>query len=250
MLKGLWSLTWLEIKIFVREPLGLIGTIGVPVFLVVWLGYVFGPGTKLEADPSNGLSDGATVPVLASLLIALNAALSLITIIAVYREGGILKRLRATPLRSHTILTAHVLVKLLLTAVTLGLTMLAGARSYPVAFDMRLLGFAAALSISTTSLLSIGFLIASIVPTARLAQPIGSMLLYPMLGVCGLFTPVSALPPGMQSVAHVVPLTYAVSLLRGAWLGEPWSAHLGDIAALVLIFGMCTALSARVFRWE
>jgi ABC-2 type transport system permease protein len=71
-----------------------------------------------------------------------------------------------------------------------------------------------------------------------------------MLGVCGLFTPVSALPPGMQSVAHVVPLTYAVSLLRGAWLGEPWSAHLSDIAALVLIFSLCTALSARVFRWE
>ena len=250
MLKGLWSLKWLEKKILVSEPLGVIGTIGVPVFLVVWLGYVFGPGTRLATDRSSGLADGATVPVLASLLIALNAALSLVTIIAVYREGGILKRLRATPLRSHTILTAHVLVKLLLTAVTLGLTMLAGARSYPVAVDVRLLGFAAALSISTTSLLSIGFLIASIVPTARLAQPLGSVLLYPMMGVCGLFTPVSALPPAMQSVAHVVPLTYSVSLLRGAWLGEPWSAHLGDIAALVLVFGICTALSARVFRWE
>ena len=100
------------------------------------------------------------------------------------------------------------------------------------------------------SLLSIGFLIASVVPTARFAQPIGSVLLYPMLGVSGLFTPVSALPPALQSVAHVLPLTYAVSLLRGIWLGEPWSAHLGDIAALVLIFGVCTALSARVFRWE
>ena len=42
--------------------------------------------------------------------------LSLVTIISIYREGGILKRLRATPLRPHTILTAHVLVKLLFTA--------------------------------------------------------------------------------------------------------------------------------------
>ena len=47
--------------------------------------------------------------------------MSLVTIIAIYREGGILKRLRATPLRPHTILTAHVLVKLLFTAVTLAL---------------------------------------------------------------------------------------------------------------------------------
>jgi ABC-2 type transport system permease protein len=27
MFRGLWRLTWLEIKIFVREPLGLIGTV-------------------------------------------------------------------------------------------------------------------------------------------------------------------------------------------------------------------------------
>ena len=31
MLRGLWALTWLEIKIFLREPLGAIGTVAVPV---------------------------------------------------------------------------------------------------------------------------------------------------------------------------------------------------------------------------
>ena len=30
-MRALWKLTWLEIKIFVREPLGLFGTIGIPV---------------------------------------------------------------------------------------------------------------------------------------------------------------------------------------------------------------------------
>ena len=65
------------------------------------------------------------------MLIALSAVLSLVTIIAIYREGGILKRLRATPLRPHTILTAHVLVKLLFTAVTLALLLLAGPALLP-----------------------------------------------------------------------------------------------------------------------
>jgi ABC-2 type transport system permease protein len=249
MLKGLWSLTWLEIKIFVREPLGLVGTVGVPVAIVLILGRIAGPGTGMPAT-SRGLAAAATVPVLVSLLIALNAVLSLVTIIAIYREGGILKRLRATPLRSHTILTAHVLAKLLFTGLTLVLTVLAGARTHPVAFDARLFGFMGALSITTVSLLSIGFLIASIVPTARFAQPIGSLILYPMLAVSGLFMPVAALPPTMRAVSRVVPLTYAVSFLRGAWLREPWSAHVWDIAALALVFVVCTTLSARVFRWE
>ncbi len=28
MLRGLWKLTWIEIKVFMREPLGAFGTIG------------------------------------------------------------------------------------------------------------------------------------------------------------------------------------------------------------------------------
>jgi ABC-2 type transport system permease protein len=51
-------------------------------------------------------------------------------------------------------------------------------------------------------------------------------------------------------LSRVLPYTYAVSLLRGAWLREPWSAHVGDIAALIVTFIVCTALSARIFRWE
>jgi ABC-2 type transport system permease protein len=176
--------------------------------------------------------------------------LSLVTIISIYREGGILKRLRATPLRPPTILAAHVLVKLSLTAVTLVLTLLAGQRYYPLDSRFPLFGFTIALLISTWSILSIGFLIASVVPTARFAQPIGAAVLYPMLALCGLFVPVQSMPPSLQVVARALPLTYAVSLLEGIRKGEAWSAHMGDVAALVLVFAICTALSAKVFHWE
>jgi len=74
--------------------------------------------------------------------------------------------------------------------------------------------------------------------------------LYPMIGVSGLFTRVSAMPPVVQAVARVLPMTYSVSLLEGIWAGDAWSAHIGDVAALALVFFVCTALSAKVFRWE
>src|ERR1700688_1401924 len=249
MLVGLWKLTWIEIKIFMREPLGAIGTIVVPVVIFVVLGRIFGRGgAPAAANPNSFVRVG--LPVLASLLIAVSGVLSLVTIISIYREGGILKRLRATPLRPHTILTAHVLVKLALTALTLALTVLAGKRYYPVHTQFPVFGFTMALLISTWSILSIGFLIASIVPTARFAQPIGAAILYPMIGLCGLFVPVQSMPPALQVVARVLPLTYAVSLLEGIRKGETWSAHMGDVAALVVVFAICTALSAKVFRWE
>ena len=249
MLRGLLTLTWLEIKIFVREPLGVIGTVGIPVLVFVVLGRMFTPRT---GRPPAGAPDLITIdlPILAAILIALSAVLSLVTIIAIYREGGILKRLRATPLRSITILTAHVLVKLLFTAITLAGMILAGKRYFPVGVDAPFLSFALGLLYCTFCIVSMGFVIASLVPTARFAQPVGTLILYPMVGISGLFMPINALPPALQFVARLLPLTYTVSLLRGIWRGDGWVAHSGDVMALGLIFLFCTGVSARVFRWE
>src|SRR5450432_2071156 len=246
MMRGLWKLTWLEIKIFLREPLGAFGSILLPVLIFVVVSRFTGGRLTTGSLPTAGFLR-VGLPVFISVLIALSGVLSLVTIISIYREGGILKRLRATPLRPQTILGAHVLVKLTLTAVTMALAVLAGKRYYPVDTHFPVFGFTIALLISTWSILSIGFLIASIVPTARFAQPIGAVILYPMLALSGLFVPLDSLPAALQAVARVLPLTYALSLLQGIWKGEAWTAHMGDVAALALVFAICTGLSAKVF---
>jgi ABC-2 type transport system permease protein len=245
MLRGLSKLTWLEIKIFLREPLGAIGTIVIPVVTFVVLGRLAGGGLASTSSLVR-----VSFPVFSAVLISISAVLSLVTIISIYRESGILKRLRATPLRPLTILTAHVVVKLLLMAVTLALMLLAGKRYYPVDVDAPVAGFTIAMLITTSSILSIGFVIASVVPTARFAQPIGAVILYPMIALSGLFMPVALLPAPLRSLSRVLPITYAVSLLQGIWTNESWSAHLGDVAALAATLALCAAISAKVFRWE
>jgi ABC-2 type transport system permease protein len=249
MLRGLWKLTWIELKVFMREPLGAFGTIGFPVLIFLVVGRIVGgkPGTSPVAV---GSFIRVGLPVLASILIAISSVLSLVTIISIYREGGILKRLRATPLRPQTILTAHVIVKLFLTAVTLLLMVLAGKRYYPVDVHVPIFSFTVALLITTWSILSVGFVIASIVPTARFAQPVGAFIFYPMIALSGLVVPLASLPPALHAAARALPLAYAVSLLEGIWNGEPWSWHFSDVAVLALVFVVCTALSTRIFRWE
>ena len=81
-----------------------------------------------------------------------------------------------------------------------------------------------------------------------LHAPLGSLVMFSMLPLSGLF-PI-ALPPSIEVVSRFVPLTYAVSLLSGIWQGDPWSAHLGNIAALVVVFAVCTLIASRVFRWD
>jgi ABC-2 type transport system permease protein len=250
VLQGLPQLTWIEIKIFLREPLGAIGTIVIPVLLFVVLGRMTAGVAPPSSTALSGLLSPGAIPTLVSLLITISAVLSLAAIMSIYREGGILKRLRATPLRPWTILSAHVIVKLLLTALTMTAMVLAGRRYFAIDAGVPVVRFTIALLITTLSILSLGFIIASVVPTARFAQPIGAMIFYPMIGFSGLFVPIAAFPPALRTVAHALPLTYAASLLQGIWIGDPWSAHVGDIAVLAAVFVVSIVVSSRVFRWE
>ena len=246
MLTGLWKLTWVEIKVFMREPMGVIGTLGLPVFVFLFLSRGLGDSqasNAAEALPFN-------VAILAALVIAVGAALSLVAIITIYREGGILKRLRATPLSPLTILGAHVFVKLIFTVVGMGLLVLAGRQFFPGALDVNLWSFTVALLLGTLSILSVGFVISSIVPTARFAQPIGSILLYPMIALSGLFFSIDALPTGWRVFANMLPTTHAVALMQGIWDGAGWGAHWVNVLGLVAVFVVCSAVSTKTFRWE
>jgi len=146
------------------------------------------------------------------------------------------------------VVASHVLIKLVFTAVSLGLMVLAGRQVLPGAIAVNLVSFTAALLLSTLSILSLGFVIASLVPTARFAQPLGAAVMYPMIALSGLFFPLEQLPRPLEIVALALPTTHAVSLMKGVWDGSGWS--LGSVAALLLVFGVCTGLATRVFRWE
>lgn len=245
MLNGFWKLTWVETKVFLREPMGVIGTLLIPVVIFIILGRSLGVGrVTASAAPQTPFN----VAILATLLIAVSTVVSLVAIISIYREGGILKRLRATPLSPVTILGAHVFVKLVFTVVGLALLVLAGRQMMPGAMDVNLPAFTAALLLSTISILSLGFVIASIVPTARFAQSITAALVYPMVAVSGLFFPLDRLPRPLEVLALGFPTTHAVALMQGIWDGSGWS--MGHTVALVMIFGVCTGLSTKTFRWE
>lgn len=123
-----------------------------------------------------------------------------------------------------------------------------GRRTFSGGVDVNLPGFTAAVLLSTMSILSLGFLIASLVPTARFAQPISAALLYPMIALSGLFFPLDRLSPPLHALALALPTTHAVSLMQGVWDGSGW--RLENVAMLVLISCVCAGLSAKVFRWE
>ena len=246
-LRGLLKLSWVEAKVFSREPGGFVVTLIMPAVMFWILGRSFGAG-QLTSNDGSGMTFNSAV--FAAVVIAINAVQSLLQIIAIYREGGILKRLRATPLSPVAILGAHVIVKLGFALLSMLVMVMVGRRIFPGVMSVNVPAFAVGVLLSTLSILSVGFVLASLVPTSRFAQMIGALVLYPMLALSGLFFPLDRLPLWLRVVAEFMPTTHSVAMLQGIWGGRGWSALMPHAVLLVLLFLAYTALSTRLFRWE
>jgi ABC-2 type transport system permease protein len=104
--------------------------------------------------------------------------------------------------------------------------------------------------VTTVTILCMGFIVAGMVGTARFAQLIGSAVFYPMLAISGMVVPLSSMPRPWALLGGVLPMSHAVALLRGAWVGADWLVLLPHLGALALTIAICLALTARFFRWE
>jgi ABC-2 type transport system permease protein len=168
--------------------------------------------------------------------------------VATYREQGIFRRLRVTPVSPATLLLAQGIVGLLTSLLGIALLVTAGT----LAFDLRMpaapFGVLVAIILGSASIFSIGAMLAAVAGTARTAQAIGMALYFPMLFLSGSAFPRAMMPPGVQQVSSVFPMTHANELIGGLWLRAEWQwLPVVVLTAVLLVAG---GLAVRNFRWE
>jgi len=95
-----------------------------------------------------------------------------------------------------------------------------------------------------------GYLLASLAPTARVAQAIGMVILFPMMFLSGAGMPLQLLPENLRKVSEFLPMTYVVRLIQGLWFGDAWSKLWLPTLVLAGMLVIGTAVSTRLFRWE
>jgi ABC-2 type transport system permease protein len=191
-----------------------------------------------------------TVPAYIGIIIVTVGLIGLPIQTSVNRELGILRRYRVTPLRPLTYITADVTAYWAMALVGVVLLVVVGKLVYDVQFEGNILSVLAGFTLSTLTFLAMGFVIAGLAPSARVAQTLGMVLSYPMMFLSGATIPFELLPSGVQRIADFLPLTYVVKLMRGLWVGEPWSDLWLEVAVLTGILAVCGVISARFFRWE
>jgi ABC-2 type transport system permease protein len=242
------QLVAINLKLYVREPITAFFTLAFPVMLVLIFGAVYGnePSSLFGGYGSMDISmPGYTALILGSvglLTVAIN--------ISSHRESGILRRFRATPLRPFTYITADVTSNLIMTLAGMAGMLVIGWLTYRVRFEGQPVSVLVAVLLGGLAMFAIGYVIASLAPSARMAQVIGMVILYPMMFLSGAGMPLEILPESIRRISDFLPLTYAVRLLRGLWFGDTWGQHLPEVAVLGGILVVCTAVAARFFRWE
>lgn len=240
--------TWTETKLFLREPVGAFFTLAFPLMMLFLFGSIYG---NEPSDLFNGYgSVDVSIPAYTAMIIGTTGIMGLTITMSAYREKGILRRLRATPLRPHTILAAQVTVIFMMTMLGMVLLILAGKIVYDLRFDGKLLDIAAAFLLSSLSFFSLGFILAGVMPTARTGQVVAMAIFYPMLFLSGAGLPLELLPDNVRKFSDFLPLTHVVTLLRGLWIGEPWSQHTSEVIILTCLLAAGVVISSRTFRWE
>lgn len=247
-MRGLGTLTWIELKLFVREPLAAFFTLVFPPMLLVLFGAIFGNAPAPEYG-GRGFVDHA-VPAYVALVIATSAFLSLAVTVATYRERGILRRLRVTPIAPCAVLAAQLVVMLIVTVLGTVALVAVGVGAFALRCTGTIASIVAAFVVCSGALFALGMALAAVVPTVRAAQTVGFVIFYPMIFLSGAALPRELLPQALQSAAAILPLTHGVTLLQGMWQGDAWAGYVSDVAALAA-FGIVAAVAAvRAFRWE
>lgn len=247
-MRGFLRLAWTDMKLYVREPVATFFTLAFPPLLVVLFGSIFG-NEPSAAVGGYGAMD-YYMPNYTALVLGMVALTSVPIMMAENRDRGVLRRFRATPIRPGAFIAADVVCNLTLTILGVLELLFVGMLVFGAGFFGSVPVFAGAVVLCTLSMFAIGYLIASVVPNARTATVIGMVLLYPMMFLSGSVMPPGVLPEGVQRVAEFLPLTHIVNLLRGLWFGEALGGFTADIAVIVGVMLVGTALSARLFRWD
>ncbi len=169
---------------------------------------------------------------------------------ATARENGVLRRYRSTPVRPLLLFAADLIVYLGMSLAGMAILVVAAKLLFGLRFSGSWALVTACFVFAAMAFIAMGYLIASLSPTARVAQTVGMVAFFPMMFLSGAAMPRQMMPAEVVAVGDWLPLTHVVTLLQGAWFGRPLGDHgleLLWLAGLLVIGGF---VALRFFRWE
>ena len=185
------------------------------------------------------------IGVILSMLTMLMTAMSIVR----EREQGTIEQLIVTPIRPLELIVGKVSPYVVIAFWDLLEILFIGVWWFgvPVRGSVPLLLALAGVFLATS--LGLGILISTVSKTQQEAMLLTFFILLPSIFLSGYFFPIDAMPPFLQHVSKVVPLTYVLIIVRSIVLkGVGFEVLQGDVTALAMFGAATLGVAAMRFR--
>ncbi len=238
---------WLRsMKRYVRSKSRIVGSIAMPLFLLVFLG--FGLNSVVSATSLGQQYVMFLVPGMVAMSVLFTSVFSGIQIIW-DKQFGFLKETLVAPVTRIEIMFGMTVggatTALIQGIILMVLAVFLGLRIENPAGFLIALGFMILVGISFTAF---GIAIASRMEDMTGFQLIMNFVVFPLFGLSGALFPISSLPAWLEPVTLVDPLTYGVEGIRYGLTG---ASQINPLISAAVIAGFAVAMTvagAYLFR--
>lgn len=243
-----WQIAY-EVRSYYRNPAAAGFTFGFPIMFLIIFGLIYGDATY---DTPNGQVRGIQFQMAQMLVFAVvgTTYVGLVTMLALRRDSGELKRKRGTPVSPGVILTGvvgqGVVLSLAMSVVVIALSVVLFGAQLELA---RVGTIVLTLTIGALAFCAIGSAVAALVPNGDAASPVANLTIFPLYFISGIFIP--DISETLERIAGVLPLR--PFLLALSKLFDPAGSAAVDWGNLAVVagWGLVAALIAvRFFRWS
>lgn len=244
---ALWRLAASETKLFFREPLSAFAVLAVPPLLLVVLGAI--PSFR---EPEAGLVGLRVIDLYTPIVIAAAITMAAVTVLpaqfAAYREKGVLRRMRTTPVKPTAMLGGQLLMCTVMSVVTMLLVLAVARLAFDVSLPQKSATYVAVYVLAALGMFAVGLFLAALAPTGKTANATGLVLFFPIMFFAGLWIPRDSMNNVLRTISDFTPMGAGVQALQDAAGGDwPQLLHVAVMLGWTIVAG---GLAARYFRWE
>jgi ABC-2 type transport system permease protein len=241
-----------QLLVFVRSPVGMFFTLGLPLFMLILFNGLFGDGTIDTPEGPWSVQQFYTGGLAAFTAVSATYT-NLVNVVPIRRDEGLLKRWRSTPIPPGVYLAGWILsaVTIALAGVVLQLTL--GIVAYDLTIEpAKVPAMILVFVVGVASFAALGLAIAGLVPNADSAPAVANATILPLAFVSDVFIPLEDPPRWLDVIGSIFPLKPFVNAFQDTLnpLVDAPALSWGNLAA-VSAWGLAGALLARrTFSWE
>jgi ABC-2 type transport system permease protein len=189
------------------------------------------------------------VPGLIATILSITTTMLTSSSIVKERERGTIEQLIVTPIRNWELVIAKIAPYVIVEMLDVVLIILVGTLWFGVPIRGSLLTLFALTGLFLLPNLGIGLLISTVARSQQQAQMMAQFLMMPSMMLTGYFFPIAALPPALQFVSKLLPLTYFLVIVRSVIVkGTTVELLMPQIISLSVFAVLLLGLAALQFR--